>query len=52
MQDGHAILSAALGTEHLQTRCVIAYLADLYDNWHKDECGEGYDAKAVEWKAR
>jgi len=52
MQEGHAILVAALGDGHEQTQRIVGYIAALYDVWHEAEPGEGYDARAGEWRAR
>ncbi|MCH8151561.1 MAG: tetratricopeptide repeat protein [Planctomycetes bacterium] len=50
--EAHGILQTAVGDEHLQTKRVVGYLADLYDAWHEAEPGRGYDAKAAEWRAK
>jgi tetratricopeptide (TPR) repeat protein/predicted Ser/Thr protein kinase len=51
-QQAHAILIAALGPDHPQTRRVIGYLINLYTAWDQAEPGNGYDAKAAEWRAK
>ncbi len=43
--EAHGTLQTALGDEHLHTRRVVDYLADLYDAWGKPE-------KAAEWRAK
>jgi tetratricopeptide (TPR) repeat protein len=48
----HELLSDALGSDHRRTTTVQESLAALYDAWHAAEPGEGYDAKAAEWRAK
>ncbi len=43
--EAHGILQTAVGDEHVQTRKVVGYLADLYDAWGKPE-------QAAEWRAK
>jgi serine/threonine protein kinase len=52
--EGHAILLAAngFGPTHKDTLDCVQALVDLYTAWHTAESGKGYDAKAVEWRAR
>lgn len=46
-------LFAALGTEEAaySAQETARWQADLYDEWHDAEPGNGYDAKAAEWRA-
>ncbi len=50
--EGYAILVDALGDSHEQTRRVMGYLVDLYDDWHIAEPGNGCDVKAAEWREK
>ena len=35
-----------------QTQASIERLAKFYESWHAAEPGQGYDAKAAEWRAK
>ena len=36
----------------LQTKTSIERLAEFYESWHAAKPGQGYDAKAAEWRAK
>ncbi|MFH0980386.1 MAG: tetratricopeptide repeat protein, partial [Planctomycetota bacterium] len=36
----------------MRVREALERIVDLYDAWHEAEPGEGYDAKAAEWRAK
>ncbi|MEO1128363.1 MAG: hypothetical protein AAFX05_01500 [Planctomycetota bacterium] len=40
------------GGRREQTQRIIGYLDDLSTAWHEAEPGNGYDVKAVEWRAK
>jgi hypothetical protein len=40
------------GPDHRETRACEHALADAYAAWDRAEPGQGYDAKAAEWKAK
>jgi tetratricopeptide (TPR) repeat protein len=50
--EGHDILAEKLGDDHEQTRRVLAYLVDLYEDWDAAEPGQGYDSRASEWRGK
>jgi serine/threonine protein kinase/tetratricopeptide (TPR) repeat protein len=52
MLEAHAILVAAIGEEHEQSRRVAADLAELYDAWHAAAPADGHDAEAAAWRDR
>jgi serine/threonine protein kinase/tetratricopeptide (TPR) repeat protein len=52
LAEAQGILEAALGEDHVRTTDVIKVLVDLYEAWNEVEPGQGYDAKAAEWRAK
>ncbi len=50
--ESYQILSNTFGDEHAQTVGTIKLLGKLYESRHTAEPGQGYDAKAAEWRAK
>lgn len=50
--EAYDILQTAFGPEDQRTVNAIQALVDLYMAWHAAEPGQGYDAKAAEWRAK
>jgi len=57
--DAEAILIPAFATvetkfplRHPLRASVVGSIATLYDSWHTAEPGQGYDAKAAEWRSK
>ena len=46
------IVDAAFGGLHERTIGAVRQLVDLYTAWNDSEPGQGYDAKADEWRAK
>jgi len=46
-----AIIAAAPEPGGARTLAMMKAFVELYDAWHAAEPGEGYDAKAAEWRA-
>jgi serine/threonine protein kinase/Tfp pilus assembly protein PilF len=40
------------GSSHKNTRACVQVLVDLYSEWDKAAPGQGYDAKAADWRAK
>ena len=50
--EAHGLLAEGLGDEHQRTVKCVERLITLYKSWHAAEPGQGYDAKAAEWRAK
>ena len=50
--EAHSIFAQTRGESHANTLACVQNLAALYDLWHTAEPGEGYDAKAADWRAK
>ncbi len=50
--EAHELIFSSLGPDHERTIEQIKSLVDLYSAWHEAEPGQGYDAKAAQWRAK
>jgi hypothetical protein len=52
LEQGWHELAKYTGVPAAQQWWVLAQLVSLYELWHAAEPGEGYDARAAEWRVR
>jgi serine/threonine protein kinase/tetratricopeptide (TPR) repeat protein len=50
--EAHSIFVQTLGPKDDHTRKCIQEIIDLYTSWNSAEAGNGYDAKAEEWRRK